>query len=157
MTTRVDNAPTARHLTTVPADMVEALRAGLYIELSAATDALSRTKVPAGQKPDPDRYKRLDATRALMNLVGYEPSATPTAIQVDLDEHHLPLLAGLHGKLEAEARLLGNAQGANGRDAGQRLAMVVRLGALSEFITAVEAQGGARPSEAAGASTAASV
>lgn len=47
---------------TVPADMIEALRAGLYIEFGAANEAPARTWT-AGHDPDPDRYKRLDAAR----------------------------------------------------------------------------------------------
>jgi hypothetical protein len=64
----------------VPVDMVEALRAGLYIELGAANEALARTRRPTGHDPDPDRYKHLDATRhgtALLNLVGGEAAIPP--------------------------------------------------------------------------------
>jgi hypothetical protein len=130
---------------TVPVDMVEALRAGLYIELGAADEALARTWTPAGHDPEPDRYKRLDATRALLNLVGRQAAVLPVALQVDLDEHRLALLAGLHGKLEADGRLLGHAVTARDRD--ERVAIMARLDALGEFISSIEAQGAARPSD----------
>jgi hypothetical protein len=132
-----------------PVDMVEALRAGLYIEFGAANEALARTWTPAGHDREPDRYERLDATRALLSRVGRQAAVPPVAVHVDLDEHRLALLAGLHGKLEADGRLLGHA--ATARDRDERVAIVARLDALGEFISTVEARGAARPSDYAAA------
>jgi hypothetical protein len=40
----------SKNVACVPADMVQALRIGLYIEQSAATDALRHNPVPAGEQ-----------------------------------------------------------------------------------------------------------
>ena len=125
----------------VPADMVEALRIGLYIEQSAATDALRRNPVPAGEQPAPDRYKRVEEARDLLDRIGHPPASTPVTVQVNLDTHRLPLLAALHGKLEADARALASG---DARDSDVRIRTITAIDALGELISNIEAQGGAR-------------
>lgn len=127
----------------VPADMVEALRIGLYIEQSAATDALRQNPVPAGEQPAPDRNKRVDEARDLLDRIGHGhlPASTPVTVQVNLDTHRLPLLAALHSKLEADARALGSG---DARDPDARIRTITAIDALGELISNIEAQGGAR-------------
>jgi hypothetical protein len=131
----------AKNIACVPADMVEALRVGLYIEQSAATDALRLKPVPVGKRPAPDRYKRVEEARDLLDRIGHLPAITPVTVQVNLDTHRLPLLAALHGKLEADARALASG---DARDSEARVGTIAKIDALGELISTIEARGGAR-------------
>jgi len=132
----------AETIVTVPAELVEAVRTGLYIEESAATDQLRRNPLTGGQQPDPARYRRVDLARRLLAVIGRERPATPAAVQVNLETYRLPLLAALHGKLEADARALGKPNAS--RSAQERTRAIARLDALAEYISNIEAIGGAR-------------
>jgi hypothetical protein len=131
----------ADNIAKVPANMVEALRIGLYIEQSAATDALRHNPVPAGGQPATDRYKRVDEARDLLDRIGHLQAITPVTVQVNLDTHRLPLLAALHSKLEADARSLASG---DARDPDARIRTITAIDALGELISSIEAQGGAR-------------
>jgi hypothetical protein len=131
----------ADNIAYVPANMVEALRIGLYIEQSAATDALRHNPVPAGQRPAPDRYKRVDEARDLLARIGHLPASTPVTVQVNLDTHRLPLLAALHGKLEADAQALASG---DARNTETRIRRIAEIDALGELISTIEARGGTR-------------
>lgn len=132
----------AETIITVPAELVDAVRTGLYIEESAATDELRRNPLAAGQQPDPDRYQRVEKARALLAIIGRARPTTPVAVRVSLEKYRLPLLAALHGKLETDARALGKPDAS--RSAQERTRVIARLDALAEYISNIEAIGGAR-------------
>jgi hypothetical protein len=129
----------AETLITVPADIVEAVRTGLSIEEGAATEELQRNLLPAGH---PDRYRRLIEAWALREVIDRKRPVTPAAVQVSLEKHRLPLLAALHGTLETDARELGKPNAS--RQPQERTRVIARLNALAEYISNLEALGGAR-------------
>lgn len=122
---------------TVPAESVDAVRTGLYLEENAALHALGLDRLVDGQPPEPGRYDRLESVRELLAVIGRERQATAVAVRVDLDEYRLPLLAALHCKLEDAARGLGKPDAS--RYAHERTRVVAQLAALAEFITTIEA------------------
>ncbi|MGH2854174.1 MAG: hypothetical protein ACRDLF_08285 [Solirubrobacteraceae bacterium] len=132
----------ADRIVTVPADLVDAVRTGLHSEENAALHALGLNRLVDGQPPEPGRYERLEGVRGLLAVIGRERRATPVAVRVDLDEHRLPLLAALHCKLEDDARGLSKPDAS--RYAQERTRVVARLDALGEYISNIEAIGGAR-------------
>lgn len=127
----------AENFITVPAELVEALRAGLYVEQSAATDSLRCNPLRSGERPATNRYKRVDEARDLLARIGHLPSDTPVAVQVNLDEHRMPLLAALHGKLEADARDLGSG---DARHPESRRRIIAAIEALGNMISNIEAR-----------------
>jgi hypothetical protein len=68
---------------TIPADMVDPLRDGVYLSLDAAIQNLARAKFPAGHKADPERYELLEATQALLDRAGRLPTIPPASISID--------------------------------------------------------------------------
>jgi hypothetical protein len=125
-------------LITVPADMVEAVRTGLSLEEAAASEELRRDLLPAGH---PDRYRRLTEAWALREVIDRKRPVTPAAVQVSL-EHRLPLLAALHSRLEADEHALGKPDAS--RSVQEQTRVTARLDALAEYISNIEAVGGAR-------------
>jgi hypothetical protein len=132
----------ADRIVTVPADVVDAVRAGLHMEENAALHALGLNRLVDGQPPESGRYQRLEGVRGLLAVIGRERPARPVAVRVDLDEHRLPLLAALHCKLEDDARRLGKPDAS--RYPQERTRVIARLDALAEYISNLEAIGGAR-------------
>lgn len=129
------------NILTVPAELVEALRAGLYVEQNAATDCLRLNPSPPRGRPAANRYKRLYEARDLLANIGHLPSDTPVTVQVNLDKHRLPLLAALYGKLEADARALASG---DARDPEARKRIIATIDALGQLILNVEARGEVR-------------
>jgi hypothetical protein len=129
----------ADNIITVPADLIDAVREGLYIAEFAATAELRRNANICRTRPRPDLYQFLLEARAFVTVIGRERPAAPTPVQVSLDEHRRSLLAALHHRLEADARALGQ------RDASRyphgRNRVIGRLDALAGFISHIEASG----------------
>jgi hypothetical protein len=132
----------AERIIIVPAELVEALRTGLYIEESAATEELRRNPLQAGEQPDPDRFERVENARELLECIGRERPDTPVAVRVSLRKHRWPLLAALCGKMEADARALGRP--GTTRYPPVRNGALARLNALAEFMSTIQRSGGPR-------------
>ncbi len=129
---------------TVPADMVDPLREGVYRAIDSAIHTLAQAKLSPGRKVDPERYEQLEGAQALRDRIGRTAAVPPLSVEVDLDEHCFALLDALHHALHAETRLLESPHGDTGPDPQERAAITARRDELAELISTVEAQDDAR-------------
>ncbi|HWY19218.1 MAG TPA: hypothetical protein VNY27_10975 [Solirubrobacteraceae bacterium] len=131
----------------VPAGMVGLLREGLHSEIEAAVQLIAPVVEAPDRDEHPERYRvplaRLDAARALLDLVGWSSAGPPVDVRVDLREHHRVLLRALRSELLIEEEALGSIQEGNLRDAAKRRGIVERAEALRELISTIEARIGA--------------
>jgi hypothetical protein len=132
---------------TVPAEMVGLLREGLHSEIEAAVQLIAPVVEAPDREQHPERYRaplaRLDAARALLDLVGWGTPDPPADVRVDLGEHHRALLRALRSELLVEEEALGGGQESGPRDAAERRGIAERAEALRELISTVEARVGA--------------
>jgi len=67
-----------------------------------------------GREEHPGRYRaplaRLDAARALLDLVGWSTASPPVDVRVDVRQHHRSLLRALRSELLVEEETLGVAR-----------------------------------------------
>jgi len=132
---------------TVPAGMVGLLCEGLHSEIEAAVQSIAPVVEAPDRDEHPERYRaplaRLDAARALLDLVGWGTPGPPVDVRVDLREHHRALLRALQSELLVEEEALGSIQEGDLRDAAKRRGIAERAEALRELISTVEARIGA--------------
>jgi hypothetical protein len=109
---------------TVPAEMVGLLREGLHSEIEAAVHLIAPVVEAPGREEHPERYQaplaRLDAARALLDLVGWSTAGPPVDVRVDLRQHHRSLLRALRSELLVEEEALGGGQESGPRDSAER-------------------------------------
>ncbi|MGN6371535.1 MAG: hypothetical protein ACTHM1_00870 [Solirubrobacteraceae bacterium] len=84
---------------TIPAGLVRSVRLGLHTELGTAADEIETVSVERGRHEHPEWYEKplakLDATRALLDVVGWGEPEQAAEVDIDLDEHREALLAAL--------------------------------------------------------------
>lgn len=129
---------------TVPAEMVGLLREGLHSEIEAAAHLIAPVVEAPGREEHPERYRaplaRLDAARALLDLVGWSTADPPVDVRVDLRPHHRSLLRALRSELLVEEEALEGGQESGPRDSAGRRMIVARVDALRELISTAEAR-----------------
>jgi hypothetical protein len=89
---------------TIPAETVALVRSGLLGELGDTGGDISDAVALAGYDRAAERYakplKRLDATRALLDIVSWEVIETPAPVTIDLDTYQDALLDAAHNDLD---------------------------------------------------------
>ncbi|MGH2903261.1 MAG: hypothetical protein ACRDK7_06725 [Solirubrobacteraceae bacterium] len=81
-----------RAMLTVPGEAARELRKGLHTELGGAAQDIEEVTLKHDQVTHPDWYEeplgRFDATRALLNEIGWSDIDAPAEeVQIDLDAH----------------------------------------------------------------------
>jgi hypothetical protein len=93
---------------TIAAELVPAARSGAYLDMHGALDEASTQVEAAGREEQPaherylDELARIDADRALLDELEWYASGEPTAVEIDLGDHHDALLGALRTQEEAE-------------------------------------------------------
>jgi len=92
----------------IPAEIVEHLRCGLHMELGHATEEIATLSTLRDRETHPDWYaeplQQLDATRALLDLVGWSTTETPEPVEIDFDQHQSILVGRTHRSARYRAR-----------------------------------------------------
>ncbi len=93
---------------TIPPELVEPLRDGLFFDLQGQVDETGALVEPR-RRGDirgevGERLARADATRRVLDVVGwYEPEEGPPPVEVDVREHREALLRALKTRLESDS------------------------------------------------------
>jgi len=134
---------------TVPAQVVTLVRSALHTELGNAAEALAGVVERHGNEDHPEWFteplQRHDATRALLDVIGWDNTSQPVDARVDLRIHREALTAALDVALLvgdeelAEAEQV-DAERAKRGEPSKRETTARRVLALQEFVAAVEAQ-----------------
>jgi hypothetical protein len=131
-------------LITVPAEMVEDLRDGVYAELRNVAEVVIQATQTAGHLDHPERYHqqrlRACAACALLDLIGWTGGDPPVELQVDLAQHRVVLLAALCGARDDAGGALEDAATGRQTDPSKREASTQRAHKLQQLVSAVEAQ-----------------
>lgn len=91
-----------RGVITIPPTTLGLLRGGLYSDLGHVADQIYNAVCLADRTANSytDALARLDATRALLNAIGWESPAYPTAVAIDLAVHKAALARAASNELE---------------------------------------------------------
>jgi hypothetical protein len=89
---------------TIPAETVARVRSGLFDELQHATgevfDAIGLKGYEEAAEQYVEPFRRQDAARALLDLVGWEIVAEPVPVAIDLDAHRDVLVSAVEHDLD---------------------------------------------------------
>jgi Lon protease-like protein len=130
---------TEADVVTVPPDLVQPLRDGLYRDLGtclaqtcAAVQRHDRTRIRAVVK---ERFRRAEPIRDLLDEVGWvEPEEGPPPVEVDLREHRNALLRALRALLKRENAVAEDTEAPE----AERSAAAALVGPLTAFVQKVE-------------------
>jgi hypothetical protein len=133
---------------TVPAQVVTFVRSALHTELGSAAEALAGVVERRGHEDHPEWFaeplQRHDATRALLDVIGWGNTDQTGDVRVDLCTHRETLTAALDVAMCVGDEELAEAKrvDAESRKRGEppkRDAIARRVLALRKFVAAVEA------------------
>jgi hypothetical protein len=131
-------------LITVPAELADALREGVYAELRSIAEIIIQATQTAGHLDHPELYhqqrQRVCAACVLLDLIGWASSDPPVEIHLDLAQHPVVLLAALAGARDDAADALKDVTAGRQTDAGKCNEVNQRAHRLHELVSAVEAQ-----------------
>ncbi len=98
---------------TIPTGLVRPVRLGLHTELGAAASEIDKVSIEWGRHEHPEWYEKplakFDATRALLDVVGWGEPEQADPVEIDLDEHKGALLAALREQMELHRGLVDEA------------------------------------------------
>jgi hypothetical protein len=144
---------------TVPTGLVSSVRNGLYAELGMTAQSIDQAVSAAEHETHQERFRgrlaRLDATRSLLDTIGWRTSDTPVPVTLDLREHHAALMSALNIALIDGEEDLREADAVDAERAKRgllpkRKLTIRHLRALRELTAAVQAQAGALAREQSG-------
>jgi len=97
---------------TIPAETVARVRSGLYDELEDATgevyDAIGVSGYEEAAEQYAEPFRRQDAARALLNVVGWEIIEKPIPVAIDLDAHGDVLVRAAQQDLDFQIQRSGD-------------------------------------------------
>jgi hypothetical protein len=139
----IDDRPRTE-LVTVPAQLVEAVRDGVYAELRTVALGVAEATETPGHSAYPMRYQehreRFNAACALLDAIGWASAPATADAQVDLTAHRTVLLAAVAGAREDAADALEDVTTRREKDPHKRELITERSRALGELASRVEAQ-----------------
>jgi hypothetical protein len=135
---------TLTELVTVPAQLVEAVRDGVYAELRTVALGVAEATETPGHSAYPMRYQehreRFNAACALLDAIGWASAPATAGAHVDLKAHRTVLLAAVAGAREDAAGALEDVTTGREKDPSKRQLITERARALGELAATVEAQ-----------------
>jgi len=135
---------TLTELVTVPAQLVEAVRDGVYAELRTVALGVAEATETPGHSAYPMRYQehreRFNAACSLLDAIGWASAPATADAHVDLKAHRTVLLAAVAGAREDAAGVLEDVTTGREKDPSKRQLITERARALGELAATVEAQ-----------------
>ena len=129
---------------TIPAELVPLLRDGSYFDLHGQADEIGALVEPRERGGDiraevDERFVRANATRALLDVVGWLEPVEASRVEVNAWEHRDAIVRALLTRIESER----NTEVDRDASIGERVEAKVRAGQLVDLLQQVE-EGGAR-------------
>lgn len=130
----------AEDVFTIPAETVARVRSGLYDEIQDATGEVYDAIGMAGYEEAAEQYVkpflRLDAARALLDIVGWEITEQPIPVATDLYAHRDVLLRAVHRDLDYQLMRSED----TGASQEQRATARTRHALLDDLLTTIESK-----------------
>lgn len=124
---------------TIPPELVPLLRDGVYFDLHGQSDEIGALVEPRERPGDvraevDERFVRANATRALLDVVGWLEPVEASPVEVDAREHHDALVRALLMRIESERSTEVDSEAS----IGERAEAKVRAGQLADLVQRVE-------------------
>ena len=136
------------HTFTIPLGLVRTVRIGLHTGLGDAAEGIEQVTIEPDREQYPEWYEeplaKLDATRALLDVIGWGERADPIDVEIDLGRHESALRAALVAQVEVhedmveEAAVVDMSRVERGK-APKAQVTIARAGALDRLVARLDA------------------